>query len=604
MNIKNNFSLFDYLYWGILFIVILAPIITIGDHIGLYFDAINPDYVATQILNPQAHQERWHWAYPYLNQPWHGNIVLLITLVSTLITGGTSCIQHHFNYVLLTFIILILFNLIFKKYNIGKELRRICIFVFALLPSISINIISQNYIQLPGVILILTALYLYLNKDITKYSEKKNLTIDYFIFFLLGLAFYSYFNFLFFFPCAFIFYILREKNFLCKIRNSLISGYGFLAGSCLYFAGYSLIIFWKADLNQLLPSVPLILCCGLLLFCIFLFYLTLHHKYKIVIFSTLLFLVVCFSGLFFFKENIKNFSQEVQVAGYFNASIYDRILLVLKYIKSIITGYNIELLIYNKTVTHGLNWCIGFWFLVNILYFTIFILNYVFKLFKPHFYTNTVNKNNLYIILRYWFFLGVYFICCVCMVTRMLTHHFLPIIFLMFIILVLQISQIFKFFYFQQIFLQKTNQGIFVCIAIWFSILFLINRTHVVTNIVKTNGYAFYSALTNHVAYDALKNLDNGEKEFYILPQWGIMAGFGYLTNNNIPFQTWYNLDIINQYLNEGYTVCFTFWNFIDANKKDELLKLLKDSISTNISVKEFKNHSNNTVIYKIMGSK
>ena len=86
---------FDGLVYFALFAILLIQLIKLGDKPGLYFDAMYPDYIGVQYLFPQQYYVRSQAAEPWLCQIYHGNIGVWITLLSVLITGTTSILQHH-----------------------------------------------------------------------------------------------------------------------------------------------------------------------------------------------------------------------------------------------------------------------------------------------------------------------------------------------------------------------------------------------------------------------------------------------------------------------------------------------------------------------------
>ena len=46
----------------------------------------------------------------------------------------------------------------------------------------------------------------------------------------------------------------------------------------------------------------------------------------------------------------------------------------------------------------------------------------------------------------------------------------------------------------------------------------------------------YYSDAIQNLADEAIESRDSGETEYYIFPEWGIMAGFDYLTQNTVGF--------------------------------------------------------------------
>ncbi len=55
-------------FWGILFAILVLPLASIGDNLGIYFDACFPDYASTQVLRQQPYQVKWFISWPLLVQ--------------------------------------------------------------------------------------------------------------------------------------------------------------------------------------------------------------------------------------------------------------------------------------------------------------------------------------------------------------------------------------------------------------------------------------------------------------------------------------------------------------------------------------------------------
>lgn len=225
---QKDFQWGDLLYWMLVAFILISPIISVDQHLGVYYDSIIADYAATQVLNPQAHQISYFAAFPYLTQVYHGSVGVLLTLLSIIVTGTTSSLQQRLMYSMLVLCILYVLDRILALHAVRLTLRRSSILVMAFLPTLMSSVLIQYYIELPGCILTLMALYVY---DL---AERKDHDDRWYVcaFALLGLAFYSYYNFLFFFPGMLLFYALSGATWMRRLGRALTACYGFLIGGC------------------------------------------------------------------------------------------------------------------------------------------------------------------------------------------------------------------------------------------------------------------------------------------------------------------------------------------------------------------------------------
>lgn len=222
------------LYWVSVLLLLLLPLVSIGDNLGLYYDAILPDYAATQILNPQEYQVRFFVVYPFLAQVYHGTVSMWISSMAILITGTTSVLQHHIVNVLVIYINLLLLDKIFENNKVNIWLRRSSILIFSIMPTLMSFTMTQYYIELPGMLFLLAAVILYEKAE----NNGRNADVYFFFaFFMLGLAFYSYFNYLFFVPGFILLYAFKRELKHDRIKKTIIGCYGTVSGAALYFTG-------------------------------------------------------------------------------------------------------------------------------------------------------------------------------------------------------------------------------------------------------------------------------------------------------------------------------------------------------------------------------
>ena len=575
-------------YWITILFVIILPIISVGDNLGLYFDSVFPDYLAVQILNPQKYQVDWSAAFPYLTQVYHGTVSLWISLFATLVTGKTSILQHRivFSFVILG--CLLLLDRIFVQNSVNIYLRRGGIFVIALTPTLITFTMTQYYIELPGTLFLLFAVLLYEKAEKISNKDQESKTF-FFSFFMMGLAFYNYFNYLFFAPGMIFFYILHGESKKDRIRNLLISIYGILSGAVFYFSGDTTIILnqlqlWK--MKQWLPILVWILIWGIsgIMFC----YLR-RSLVKIPLIISLLSLVVIASIMIMFRGTITDILTGLSVAGYYEADVLQRIGIVWRLFCGAVTGNDAENLILGESVTNGMN------FLP-----TIFIVLSAFYIIKMVVFPQTKCRN---IVWKYLIVGISYLAFCIILATRMQTQHFVPLFFWMVMLLILEIDQLLKPINIDNHYISFAPfKGFALLGGIILSFFLLQNRQTIVHNIVATGGCNYYTNQLNVFSEEALKNVKTGEKELYLFPEWGFMAGFNYLTNNMIPFSTNCDLESISNYLEEGFDVCIMAWE--SNGQWEEYVDLLKKANCNNVQIESYLGSDGRTVFYKLIGNR
>lgn len=571
------------LYWSVIVIILLLPLVSIGNNLGLYFDSIFPDYAATQILAPQEHQVRWFAAFPILCQVYHGSVSMWISLLAILLTGSTSVVQHHVVNSLVILVSLVLLDKIFEMHNVDKKIREISLFILAFMPTIMTFSLTQYYIELPGVVMILLATVLYIRGS-NNYNNKKSYRYFFAAFFFIGLAFYNYFNFLFFFPGFLILYLCQGNNKKERFKNLFVGCYGLVCGAILYFCGFSMMF-----LNSINKSNYNFVCC-LLLF-IFVYAITFivlsflaKEKFKI---PAIITGVCCLVGGIWCCVLWKSISGTVvslDITGK-TAGLGERLLIIGRNVYYAITGISAEYLIYGEQIT---KWQVVFLFFFVIITILYFIGWYLHK--------NEFLKSNEW---KYLVILFAYLCCCIAFASRMQTQHFVPLTFWIFLITVLEISQLVKW----SNYIAIGRKPIIICgylLAIGFSALALINRFFVVDNILQTGGKGYYTRQINVMAEEAVEHARNGEKEMYIFPEWGFMSGFNYITNNNVAFSTNYDVDSLQGYMNEGYEIVLVYWK---AEDTEQYLTKFEELNCSTIEQKQYSQNDGQPAFYKIEAS-
>lgn len=418
---ERGIRLSDVLVCGIACIVVLMQILKLGDLPGLYLDAINPDYTAVQVLFPQENQEKWMIAWPWLGQLYHGNITIIFELLGICITGTTSVLQHHIINGLLVCVglIILYYYLISGKYSVRRSVAGISVLLIATMPSILTITLTQYYIELFGTICTLLALLKYDRWE--KEGEEKNL---YFSYLLLGLAFYSYFNFLFFLPAFILKTCYSDNHDSSKIRLLIRSFCFFIGGCSFYFIGYTQI--WLRSLNITEPTRTSVLCFFvilLILSLIFWFRLSYSKMRSIGLFGILYGFLILWWVKYIYPA-ISGHVSALNIGGK-KAGFLDRLHYIYQYFIGILSGNAAEEIIYKSCVTIASNSFVALLFL-NIMILICFRM----KKIKDQ----GAWKSVLGIIL-------IYCSCSFLLSSRMQPQHFVPLVFITVVLYAYQLEQ-------------------------------------------------------------------------------------------------------------------------------------------------------------------
>ena len=102
---------------------------------------------------------------------------------------------------------------------------------------------------------------------------------------------------------------------------------------------------------------------------------------------------------------------------------------------------------------------------------------------------------------------------------------------------------------------------------------------------LKTVGCeGLYTNQINKVALEAMQNKKEGSREMYVFPEWGMLSGFEYLTNNEIYCIEDYNLDMLKWYYDNSYSLKICYFNSENENKYRSILEKIN---SKNIKLEE-----------------
>lgn len=201
---------------------------------GLYYDAVNPDYIAAKYLtgiDPYINHFPPYTTFPTLGQLYHGVGHFYLSSVFFNIFG-TSDISLRLMHSLLGLIIVLLSFILLKRLIGNNHVAFAVCAVLAVDPTLTFAFRTQSYITLTPIIFTFISILLLLN---TKTNTILKLIISGFS---SGLAFYGYFVYLFFIPAFIILIINKQSNYKQNTKNIVIWSSGFCIGCILYIIGY------------------------------------------------------------------------------------------------------------------------------------------------------------------------------------------------------------------------------------------------------------------------------------------------------------------------------------------------------------------------------
>ena len=380
----------DKFFYAILAFFVFVPLIALGDNPGLYFDAINPDYVAVQLLHPHnPYFVNWQFANPILFMMYCGSFNVLMTLVDIILTGKTSVLQHHIESGVVIFFALIIMYKILKCHFGNQRRNKILIAMIGAMPCLISFSLTQEFMFLPGTCFVL-------------------------------ISFYTYFVFLFFFPSFLILAVVHKSKAFDRFVVFIVSSFSFLSGAVLYPIGYLQAFLQRENVGDL--SLPF----GLLVFLIvyglsvLLLVLALYKKNKTFLVASVVaaLIGIIFFILFIYKfyPILRELTQALNVLGT-NANLKTRLLKVFCFTKAVFSGTNSENLMYGMVKTK-FQFVIFYVFIIqNILYFIYLAITRRWK--------DSLSLRLIFIVI-------VYCLCSLKFVTRMGAHHFVPLVFLLF----------------------------------------------------------------------------------------------------------------------------------------------------------------------------
>lgn len=545
----------------------IISILKFGDNIGLYLDAVNPDYLATKLVNPNSLTGSWTLPYigiPLLGQAYHGTLTMIGSYFSILITGTTSVMQLRVVNSVYSALAVVIIYKIFDRLNVKKKLSVAICLLITLSPNVIGTYFTQYYIELPGVALFLAMCY-----GLIKWkNDNENLLLLLRCGLYGGLAFYDYFNFLFFLPGAMLIVIFVSilSNKKRTFENSVVFIVGYAYGTLPYILGYSgMLLCQISSINELQRRLAqggiTILVIGML-YVIYTLQKYIDKRRRVV--SVLMLCAGALGGLLLGVFVLKKYDwyfQGLNVSGT-EGGLYTRIKLIVEYLKQVLLHSSLEYLVIRENFGHGLVIVPLLTVVTSITAVWIYRINGA-----------RVDKNKIYVIIAFYMSVCCYLLCCVILATRMQGQHFVPMMFIMYIILGLSIAVIFEYF--------NSNQYVNICLGLGLVLIltiFMTRESQIEARAksiarIDTNFNQLYSNAIEKMAEEALQNKERGEKEYYIFPQWGMLCGFDYLTQNSVCFTDTIDLDQLRWLRDDlDYEIVVCYWDEDNSSVYENLL--------------------------------
>lgn len=539
---------YDLAVFAAILAIITLQLIKLGNYPGLYFDGINPDYIALQLLNPQDLQTGWLFSRPWLGQPYHGTNGIIITLLSVLVTGSTSVLQFHITYGIVASLAVFLSYKILthKAVGVSKLWATISSIILSTWPSLFTIIISQSYMCLFGSVCILGGILLFFSW-LGDAKERGKLSLCYFLF---GLSFYSYFNFLFFLPPLLIFTFIalrwHDSVSLDDVVTPLIA---YTIGCGLYIVGWSQQAISMNGVDMSIPGnkVKLFLAVYSLLAVVFFCF------FKRIKGRKLLLWYLIFGAVVWFIKFLPAFREmAARQAIVQSTSVTEKISHVINDYSSILTGRIVGFgghLLFDEPVT-VLNSHVLLCFVVAVI-----------AVSAAEFLRRNCNiKWKIPVAV-----IAIYLCCSIVLGTRMQQHHYVPLLFITYLGFILSLQRIYYCISESGRVVRRQIAGLknVILTMVVVSLIFfnLFNVQKIINQVHDTGGDNFWASEMTELANEAVHRKNNGIHEVYVFSEWGFFTSFDYLTMNSIPFVASFDKPLLTSYYRDGYDIVSCYWN-------------------------------------------
>lgn len=550
----------DILMFLIILIIVFFQIFRCIDLPGLYFDAVNPDYLAVQMLFPDngIGTKYSQTGFPFLAQLYHGTLISWIQLLVIGIMGRTSLVTVRIANAIYVIAICWMIYLILKSMFKDKIINYIMVMALALSPQVFSYMRTQYHLKLPGTLLILMSIYFLCISPKMRGGQKIVLSG-----LLAGVAFYSYFIYLFFVPAMMIicvYYAWIEKRGMAKDFFTWIVGFG--VGSLFYVAGYSDLLITALNISkELKKDIIFIFEIVLLLAGVLLIKMVIRAYSDNKLFKKLLKALFCFLGIIMLAlitcsktiiTILEPLIKSTNVLGR-PMGLAERISGVLVTAWSVIKNRNCEWLMIGKTVSFFTDIYVYLFVLLSIIIFLIFLLK-------------KSSRRGFSKIFIFWGMLFSYFVVALIFVPRMGGQHFTPVFFLSYLVICIEINMINTYITI------KSVRQVLCVIAGALLLLGWINSNLICTNLKIVKGNGLYTHHINDLANKALVERENGIKTLYVFPESGIGSNFIYLTMNQIASKGGVHADVFREYLEGGYRIEIYYWDINNMEKYEQAL--------------------------------
>lgn len=547
------------------FILILAffQVVRCIEYPGLYYDAVNPDYMAVQLLYPQVENPLWivpHTGFPLLGQLYHGTLTAWVQALVIGLTGNASLwTVRAVNMAYIVGICWICYQ-ISKWVNIHKGILYSGIAVILLSPQVYSLIRTQYYIKLPGTFFLLAAVYTLMKISQNEQSKGKLLILSGVF---CGIAVYSYFIYLFYIPAMIVFCAAGpKKSSKDKIKEIVVWLVGVLGGGTLYAVGFfDLFLTYTTWNEQIKKCVIYTFTAGAIIMIVSCCFLCAKNYYKDKVIKRVCIFLAVIGGIGVFIVGV-NWDyilgvilpqvQTLHVLG-------EKILFLDRLQQFFVLWEGVMSNRFLEQMMLGINTSI-----LSQTYNSVFLLLLLLCLIVTR--KEKENHSILVGIKFCYLLLGSYYVCSLPFISRMGGQHFTPNYFIMMLIIILELEYLYS---------QKRNWArrlAGICMT-GLLVVGIINSNLLDTNMKFIGGVNKYSGGINQISKEALEENKIGEKVVYMFPEWGLYCGFNYLTMNQIPVLLSVDKQSVKNYLKEGYTVKLCTWEEQKILEYQEVLK-------------------------------
>lgn len=556
---------------------------------GLYLDAVNPDYLAIQMLFPHANNPNWtmpHSGIPLLGQLYHGTITVWLQLIIVGLFGESSLLTVRFSNIIYVVGICWVMHLILKRLGTNKAISFFALICIMLSPNVFSFIRTQYYIKLPGTLLLMLSIYFGM-QSIDNHKHAVYLMLSGIS---LGIAFYSYFIFLFFAPAILLFCLDKaKKTDSSYVKDTVGWCIGFGCGSTPYVIGYSDLLITSTSLSASVKSNLVTVGGFLLVITVIFLACTMVRKYqnnKVFIRCCMAALILVFSLGTICLINLNSIINRLiptlnslEIAGK-DMGVIQRIAQIFYYWSGVLENRFLEGQMLETTSTY-------LPFMLTILLLITFILTCILTI------TRKMVKDDWREILSWIGILLCYGICCIPFASRMGGQHFTPTFFITCMILILVLDSIWRLA--KNKYIKKMPIALLGVFLLWS----IINTNLLQKNLEFTGGRYLYSETINTLAKDALSERGNGKKNVYVFPEWGFWCGFDYLTVNQIPYMLSIDINTLKSYLDKGYGFRLCTW---DNESVEQYINLLGNADICDVSTDTMLSRDGKVIFYIIKG--